>query len=213
MTSKPMKPGRYGPGFLMAAGALAVLACTGPQPFEDFEELSPATVLEHPAPLESTVYAPEAVARGRYLVSILRCGACHTDGALAGKPDTERLLAGSSVGIAYTSPARDRNPGVVYPSNLTPDSETGLGSWSEQQVMAMIRTGTRRHGGRAFSIMPYLAYAEITEEDARAIATYLATIPPVRHEVPANVAPGQRAKAPFVHFGVYMSKELVKERN
>lgn len=193
----------------ISATALLLAACANPHPLAGFEEISPATVLEHPEPRESTPYAAELVSRGQYLVSMLRCGACHTDGALAGKPNGERLLAGSSVGIAFTNPLQDKHPGVVYPSNLTPDTETGLGGWSEQQVMALVRTGTNRHGGKAFSVMPYLAYATINNEDARAIATYLASLPPVRHEVPKNVSPGQRAPAPYVHFGVYMSKELV----
>ena len=55
--------------------------------------------------------------------------------------------------------------------------------------------------------MPWPSYANIHAEDATAIAAYLKSLPPVRHQVPANVQRGQRSTAPFIHFGVYQSKE------
>ncbi|NND44740.1 MAG: cytochrome c [Xanthomonadales bacterium] len=192
---------------LLAAFVVAILmSCAAANPLQDFEELTPATVLDHPEPAPSDRYSEAVVAHGKYLVTLLRCGACHTDGALTGTPNPERLLAGSSVGIAYTSPLENSRPGVVYPSNLTPDAETGLGRWTEQQVVDMIRTGSDRHGGRAVSVMPYPAYAELNDADARAIAAYLSSLPAVRHEVPYSVSEGSRAPAPFVHFGVYRSR-------
>ena len=118
-----------------------------------------------------------------------------------------RQLAGSRTGIAYTSPFVDSNPGVVYAPNLTPDMETGLGSWTMDRLVDMIRLGTSSHGGTSLPVMPWPAFAGVTDEDAFAIAAYLKSLPPVRHQVPANVSPGQRASAPFVHFGVYQSRE------
>jgi len=115
-------------------------------------------------------------------------------------------LAGSNTGIAYTSPFVDSNPGVLYPPNLTPDMETGLGTWTMNRLVVMIRQGTTEHSGRSLPVMPWPAFAGITDEDAFAIAAYLKSLPPVRHQVPANVSPGQRARAPFVHFGVYQSR-------
>lgn len=186
---------------------LALGACSTADPLADYDELTPAAVLELPDARASKEFDPETVSRGRYLVNLLRCGACHTDGALLGEPDETRLLAGSSVGIAYTSPLQDKNPGVVYPANLTPDPDTGLGGWSERQIVDRIRTGSDRHGRRSIPVMPSAAYASIDDDDARAIAAYLRNLPPVRHAVPASVAPGQKARAPFVHFGVYRSKQ------
>lgn len=145
--------------------------------------------------------------RGRYMVGLLGCGSCHTDGALVGNVNPERHLAGSSVGIAYTSPFVDSRPGIVYPPNLTPDMETGLGSWTVNRLVQMIRVGTTNHSSRSLPVMPWPAFAGITEEDAFAIAAYLKSLPPVRHEVPANVSRGQAASAPYVHFGVYQSKQ------
>lgn len=198
---------------LLAAAIFVALlvTCASPNPLEEYRELEPSTVLQHPKALKSDEYPAEVLERGQYMTKLLRCGACHTDGALAGIPNSDRLMAGSSVGIAFTNPLDDSRPGIVYPSNLTPDIETGIGGWSEQEIIQMIRTGDNRHGGRAMSVMPYLAYTDLKDEDVKAIAAYLRSLPPVRHEVPANIVQGQRARAPYVHFGVYMSKELVTQ--
>jgi hypothetical protein len=116
------------------------------------------------------------------------------------------LLAGSDTGIAYSNPLAVKNPGIVYPANITPDVATGIGSWSVPEIVAMILTGVDKHSGQTMAVMPWPSYANIHAEDAEAIAAYLLSLPPVTHEVPANVQPGQRARAPFVHFGVYQSK-------
>jgi mono/diheme cytochrome c family protein len=144
-----------------------------------------------------------AVARGRYLVGLLGCASCHTDGALVGQPDPARALAGSSIGIAYTNPMQQRHPGVVYPGNLTPDGQTGLGDWSEDDIVAMLRGGMGRHGRQRGRIMPWVSYAQLADDDALAIARYLKALPPVSHRVPYAVEPGTPAQTPIVHVGLY----------
>lgn len=195
---------------LCLSGLLA--SCTSSEdtyynPLDDFEQLDPTTIFAMPEPIPTPNYSAEQLQQGKYLVGLLGCGSCHTDGALIGNVNSARLLAGSSVGIAYTSPLVDSLPGVVYPPNLTPDMETGLGSWTINRLVQMIRVGTADHSSRSLPVMPWPAFVSITEDDAFAIAAYLKSLPPVRHEVPANVSPGQQAGAPFVHFGVYQSKQ------
>ncbi len=73
--------------------------------------------------------------RGEYLATIMDCSGCHTPGALTGKPDARRPLAGSDVGFQIPS------VGIFYPPNLTPDAETGLGRWSEADIVKAVRTG------------------------------------------------------------------------
>ena len=68
--------------------------------------------------------------RGAYLASIMDCSGCHNTGALTGKPDGTMHLAGSTVGFQIPG------VGIVYPPNLTPDAETGLGKWTDQQMIA-----------------------------------------------------------------------------
>lgn len=181
-------------------------SCSTPyNPLDDYRQLEPATILAAPDP-DPSAYPVEAVERGKYLVALLGCGSCHTDGALTGTPVPGHELAGSGVGIAFSNPLAQPRPGVVYPSNLTPDRATGIGARSLEDLVRMIRLGVDEHGGQTIPVMPWPAYATVTDDDATAIAMYLKSLPAVSHRVPDNVRPGQRASAPFVHFGVYQSR-------
>ncbi len=124
------------------------------------------------------------IARGQYLVTVQGCGDCHTPGTLYGSPDFGRRLAGSELGW--------RGPwGVSYPRNLTPDPETGLGKWTEKQIVDAIRTGMRPDGRPLEPPMPWPNLTRLTDEDAYAIAAYLKSLPPVKHRVPDVVPPDQ----------------------
>ena len=197
---------------LTLSGLLAATLCgcaAPPDPLSNYEPMTPATLVEAPmpGPLTGKSFDPADVAQGKYLVELLGCGSCHTDGALVGRPDKARRLAGSSIGIAYSNPLQNKHPGVVYPANLTPDPDTGLGSWNEEQIVKMIRTGVNRHGDQQLAVMPWPAYAKISDQDARAIAAYLQSLAPVNHRTPRNVEPGNKASSPYVHFGVYRTKQ------
>ena len=130
--------------------------------------------------------------RGQYLATIMDCSGCHTEGALAGKPDPTLRLAGSSIG--FGAPGL----GVFYPPNLTPDEATGLGRWSAADIVRAVRTGERPDGRMLAPMMPWHAYAVLTDQDAKALAAYLQSLPPVRHQVPAPVGPGETAPAPYL---------------
>lgn len=188
-----------------AAAVFTLTACANaPAPAAGYEPVQPAVPATPHA--QAASYPEDAVAHGRYLVELLGCGNCHTDGALVGEPNPERLLAGSRVGIATSDPMTVRKPGVVYPSNLTPDEETGIGGWTLEQIVTMMQSGVNRHGSQALPVMPWVSYARLQTVDANAIAMYLKSLPPVEHRVPSNVRQGKRARAPYVHFGVYRSQ-------
>lgn len=136
--------------------------------------------------------APAAASRGEYLAAIMDCGGCHTPGALTGASDPQRYLAGSGVGFEIPG------LGVFYPPNLTPDAETGLGGWSEADIVKAVRTGVRPDGRMLAPVMPWHAYAALTEEDAAALASYLRAMPPVKHPTPAPVGPGEKPTAPYL---------------
>lgn len=192
---------------LLALGAALAGCKSAYNPLADYEQLTPATDLDAPVARAVVDFPADEIARGAYLVQLLGCGSCHTNGALIGEPVSGQLLAGSDTGIAWTNPLVTKNPGIVYPANLTPDIETGIGSWSVADVVRMIQTGIDKHSGRTLPVMPWPSYANIESADATAIAEYLLSLEPVSHRVPANVQPGQRARAPYVHFGVYRSKQ------
>lgn len=135
--------------------------------------------------------AAQRIERGAYLARIMDCGGCHTPGVLTGKPDFGRMLGGSEIGFQIPG------LGIFYPPNLTPD-ETGLGAWSEEDIVTAVRTGVRPDGRTLAPVMPWHSYAALTDEDAAALAGYLKTLTPVKHQVPALVGPDEKPVAPYL---------------
>jgi mono/diheme cytochrome c family protein len=125
------------------------------------------------------------VARGRYLVTIAGCSDCHTPGALLGSPDMKRYLGGSNVGFAIPG------AGVFVGQNLTPDKETGLGKWTDAQIITAMRTGKTPDGRTLSPVMPYFALAHLTDEDAQAIVAFLKSLPSVTNQV-KNFGPSDK---------------------
>jgi len=124
--------------------------------------------------------------RGKYLVSIAGCNDCHTPGYFFGKPDMNRYLGGSEVGFEIPG------LGVFHGPNLTPDPETGLGNWSVGQIVTALQTGKRPDGRELAPIMPWRAFANLTKDDATAIAVFLKSLPPVKNKVPGPFGPNDK---------------------
>jgi mono/diheme cytochrome c family protein len=115
------------------------------------------------------------IERGRYLAILSDCASCHT-------------VPGSSQPLAGGRPIETPFGNLVAP-NITPDPETGIGSWSDDQFDAAVRKGVRRDGSRLYPAMPYNAYTKMSRDDVLAIRAYLNTIAPVRNAVTANTLP------------------------
>ena len=141
------------------------------------------------AVLAGTASAQSQVERGKYIVSIASCTDCHTPGYFFGKPDMARYLGGSEVGFEIPG------LGVFHGPNLTPDADTGIGKWSVQQIVAAIKTGKRPDGRELAPIMPWRAFANMTDADATAVATFLKTIPAVSNKVPGPFGPNDKPTA------------------
>jgi mono/diheme cytochrome c family protein len=133
--------------------------------------------------IETAFAGPNNVDRGRYLVSIMDCQTCHTDGAFIGKSDFQHPLAGSSIGHQVDG------LGTFWPPNLTPDSQTGLGKWSIKDITIAIKEGRRPDGRELAPAMPWRSYSNLSETDADAIAAYLKSLPPSVSVVRQPVAP------------------------
>jgi cytochrome c553 len=156
-------------------------------------------------------------ARGRYLVHAIGCGDCHTPKKMTPTgpvEDLSRLLSGHPEGSALpAAPKLPEGPwiavaswdltawsgpwGVSYAFNLTPDENTGIGSWSEETFIGALRTG--RHMGVSRPIlppMPWQVYKNLKDEDLEAIYAYLRTIPPVKNRVPQPLEPGGKPAQP-----------------
>jgi mono/diheme cytochrome c family protein len=133
--------------------------------------------------MQAAFAAPSKIDRGRYLVSIMDCQTCHTDGAFIGKPDLQHPLAGSSIGHQVDG------LGTFWPPNLTPDSQTGLGTWSVKDIIIAITEGRRPDGRELAPAMPWRSYSHLSETDADAIAAYLKSMPPTTSIVHQPVVP------------------------
>ena len=126
----------------------------------------------------------ELVDRGRYLVRIMDCSGCHSP-----RPG-EASLSGGGLGFNVTG------LGVFWPPNLTPHPMAGLGQWSEKDIITALRTGKRPDGRELAPAMPWPAYAGLSEDDARAVAAFLKSLPASDNKVPAPSQPEQ-ATAPY----------------
>ncbi|MBK8157850.1 MAG: cytochrome c [Rhodospirillaceae bacterium] len=136
--------------------------------------------------------AEDQVARGAYLANIMDCGGCHNTGAFTPKPNLETPLAGSDIGFEIPG------MGVFYPPNLTPDKKTGLGEWTDAQIIAAFTTGVRPGGRILAPAMPWMSYGHITKEDAADLVAYLRTLPAVDHQVPGPFGAGEKVTAPYM---------------
>jgi mono/diheme cytochrome c family protein len=141
-----------------------------------------AVVGSNPQPGNAQTQA--LIDRGGYLVNtILACGNCHTPKNEAGMPVAGRELSGG--GLSFTTPAFNATA-----ANITPDRETGIGSWSDEDIKSALRQGIRPDHGRnpgtpLAAVMPAGFYKAILPGDLDAIIAYLRSIPAVRNEVPA----------------------------
>ena len=140
----------------------------------------------------TTAQAADMANQGEYLATIMDCGGCHTAGALAGQPDPALHLAGSSIGFEIPS------LGIFYPPNLTPDADTGLGSWTEADIIKALRTGVRPDGRELAPVMPWRSYAKLTDSDIQSLASYLKNLKPVRNPVPHIAASNESATGPYL---------------
>jgi mono/diheme cytochrome c family protein len=111
------------------------------------------------------------VERGAYLARAADCVACHTT------QDGKEYAGGLGFKLPF---------GTLYSTNITPDKETGIGNYSDQDFLNSMHRGIRRDGARLYPAMPFASYTYMTDADALAIKAYLFSLPPVRAAIPEN---------------------------
>jgi mono/diheme cytochrome c family protein len=124
--------------------------------------------------------------RGRYLVeNVAHCFFCHSEldwTAEGAPPKPGRAGAGAVF--------PDENiPFLLVASNITPDPETGIGQWSDEDLGRAVREGVGRDGRRLFPMMPYELYRGMSDEDLAAVIAYLRSVPSVRSELAKTELP------------------------
>ena len=143
----------FGPGPMAFAGGSTV-------GLADYHAADPTGV---PADLKNA----DVVKRGEYLARAADCFACHT-------VSRDRLFAG---GLALPLPF-----GTLYSTNITPDKDTGIGDYTDQDFLNAVQRGIRRDGARLYPAMPFPSYTLMTDADVLAIKAYLFSVPAVHAE-------------------------------
>jgi len=192
---------------VLAYTVLLFTSCNSDAPAQPVKE-SPKTELSQ----------ADLLVRGKYLVTIIGCNHCHTpkkmgpqgpvfDSALllsghhANSPlppvDKKALTPGYWVLFAGDLTATVGPWGISYAANLTPDSATGIGMWTEETFVKTLRSGKHlgQEGGRPIMPpMPWESIGALTDEDLAALYTLLHALPPINNKVQAYTPPNEAAK-------------------
>jgi mono/diheme cytochrome c family protein len=153
--------------------AVSISATIGWRPF-----LGPRT---RPITAHTFERTPARLARGGYLFnSVSACVDCHTPHDWT---NPEAPPAPGVIGAGEVMPLNDL-PGTVVASNLTPDRDTGLGQWSDDEIARAIREGVDRNGRTLFPLMPYEQYHRMSDEDVASLVVFLRALPPTRNPLP-----------------------------
>jgi len=132
----------------------------------------------------STASAESSVERGNYLVNaVMGCDGCHTPRPGGAFDFSKRFSGGSQIW--------DEKAYTVRGSNITPDPETGIGTWSESDIKRALTEGVRPSGVPLAPQMPFAFYKILTPRDLDAVAAYIKSIAPVRNQVPPPVYKAQ----------------------
>ena len=145
---------------------------------------------------------PGALERGEYLFKYGHgCWGCHSKVMDANSsPSGGRPFDLTSVGPGF---------GMFYAPNITPDKETGIGGWTDGEIVRAIREGVGKDGRKLFPIMPVAALKGLSDDDVLALVSYLRSLEPVANKVPANEL-SFAAKALFA-FGVLKPEPEITE--
>jgi hypothetical protein len=191
---------------IIFTSAILISGCSNPPP--------PTEVKESKKELTNE----ERIERGEYIVSTGLCNDCHSPKIMTPQGpvvDTTRLLSGTpqDIKLPKINPA-EITPGkwylgssdltswvgpwgISFAANLTPDSSTGIGAWTEDLFIKILRTGKFMGVDAGRPIMPPMPWDMIgkkTDEDLKNIFAYLKSLPPIKNTVPAYVPPNEIAK-------------------
>lgn len=151
---------------LLIAAVAMILAASG-----SYAYLAAMKPAQRPPSDEKIAATPERRARGQYLAeAVLSCFDCHSErreNIYAMPPILETRGSGA--------PCINR----ICPPNITPDPKTGIGAWSDGELMRAIREGVKKDGSAIFPLMPYHFYRALSDEDVRALVVYLRSIPAI----------------------------------
>jgi mono/diheme cytochrome c family protein len=154
------------------AGGIWFVRGPGPMAFADGPKVALADYHgTNPTGVPAGLAQASLVERGEYLARAADCMVCHTT------PGGKDYAGGLGFKLPF---------GMLYSTNITPDKETGIGNYSDQDFLNAVHRGIRSDGARLYPAMSFTAYTYMTDADALAIKAYLFSLPPVRAAAPAN---------------------------
>ncbi|MFZ9388018.1 MAG: c-type cytochrome [Chitinophagaceae bacterium] len=138
-----------------------------------------------PQPTNKEDSIKQVIERGKYLANnVATCIHCHSQrdfNKFSGPviPGTE-----GGGGFVFDGKIADFIPGVLYGKNITPDNETGIGTWTDDEILRAITQGISKNGDTLFPLMPYASFNRMAKDDLLSIIAYLRTLKPIRNKVP-----------------------------
>src|ERR1700716_2608954 len=154
------------------AACLWIIRGPGPMAFADGPKVALADYEgANPGGVPAKLAQASLVERGAYLARAADCMVCHTT------KDGKQYAGGLPFRLPF---------GTLYSTNITPDKETGIGNYSDQEFLNAVHRGTRRDGARLYPAMPFTSYTYMTDADALAIKAYLFSLARGRAAAPAN---------------------------
>ncbi|MET0709540.1 MAG: cytochrome c [Tardiphaga sp.] len=159
-------------GAAVALGAAWYVRGPGPLAFSGGPKVALADYKgANPTGAPASMAQASLVERGEYLARAADCMVCHT------APGAKEYTGGFAFKLPF---------GTLYSTNITPDKETGIGNYTDQQFLDAVQRGKRHDGARLYPAMPYTSYTFMTDADTLAVKAYLFSLPPVRAPAPAN---------------------------
>lgn len=157
---------------VLVGGVLAwTLRQPGPMAFAEGKRVALAGYEGKPTGVPADFQDSDPLAKGKYLAIAADCEACHT--AEHGTP----FAGGRPFETEF---------GTIYSPNITPDPETGIGSWTDAEFLRAMHEGVAKNGTRLYPAFPYASYTYLTEEDVLAIKAYIFSLPAVKNTAPAT---------------------------
>jgi mono/diheme cytochrome c family protein len=159
-------------GAIVAGGVTWYIRGPGPLAFSGGEKVSLADYkAADPTGVPPSLRQASLVERGEYLARAADCMVCHT------APGGKQFAGGFPFKLPF---------GTLYSTNITPDKETGIGNYTDQEFLDAMHKGVRRDGAHLYPAMPYTSYTFVTDADALAIKAYLFSLKPIRSPAPEN---------------------------
>lgn len=159
---------------VLAIVLLSTSACASAAVVVSVPQVASDVVVSDPAKVIVAGTGADQIKRGEYLALAADCIACHT-------VDKAKPFAG---GYPLATPF-----GTIYGPNITPDKETGIGTWTDEDFIRALHLGIGKQGEHLYPAFPYTAFTKLSRDDVLAIKAYLFSLPAINQKTPANALP------------------------